>query len=123
MSAEINVEVGDHSVLDKFPLHKIARQLDRLLALKLGGQCKFDLPRQLRVPALLGGFDRVPQLLPSAHPRRGVRRHSDFRNRGAAAGLGADMQAEPAVIKPLPASPRGHGDGALPFGAAHDSYA
>jgi hypothetical protein len=54
MTAEVNVEVSDHAALDKLLLHELARQL--------------------RVYALLGGFDCVPQFLPFAYPGRRVGR-------------------------------------------------
>ena len=45
----MDIEVGDHTALDKFSLHKVASQVDALLLGQLTRNREFDFARKLRV--------------------------------------------------------------------------
>jgi hypothetical protein len=58
----MDIEVGDHALFDELGLGKVAGQLDALFPGQLARNGEFDLAGKLRVLALLGSLDRVPQL-------------------------------------------------------------
>ena len=66
----VDVEIRHHSAADEFVAHVIARQPDRVGLAQLLRQGKLDLACDLRIPALLPRFDRIPQPLAIVHPRR-----------------------------------------------------
>ena len=57
----VQIEIGDHAARDKLLLNEIACELDRLALVQFAWDGEFDLPRELRVLAGLGGFNRIPQ--------------------------------------------------------------
>ena len=57
----MDIEIGDNAFLDELGLHEFARQLDVVFLRQLAGQGEFDLASKLRILALFGGLDRVPQ--------------------------------------------------------------
>ena len=59
----MDIEIGDHALFDELGLDEVAGQLDALFLGQLARNGELDLARKLRVLALLGGLDRVPQLL------------------------------------------------------------
>ena len=60
----MDIEIGDHAFLDELGFDELARQLDVVFLRELAGQGELDLAGKLRILALLGGLDRVPQSSP-----------------------------------------------------------
>ena len=60
----VHIQIGDHAPIDKLALNKVTGEGDALFLVQLARDRKLDLARELRVLALLGCLDRVPQLLP-----------------------------------------------------------
>jgi hypothetical protein len=58
----MDIQVGDHALFDELGLRKVARQLDALRLSHLARNGELDLAGKLRVLALLGRLDRVPEL-------------------------------------------------------------
>ena len=57
----MHIQVRDHAAFDELLFDEIARELDPLLLVQLARDRELDFARQLRVLALLAGFDLVPQ--------------------------------------------------------------
>jgi hypothetical protein len=59
----MDIEIGDHALGDELGLDEVARQLDGVLFRQFARQGELDFAGQLRILALLGGLDCVPQFL------------------------------------------------------------
>ena len=113
-------DVGHHAVIDKGGAHEAMHQVAPRGVGQLMRQGQFDIAGKLRVLALLGGLDAVPQPRPLAHPCRCVLRGKDRRIQYATAA--AVVEGEPgALVEDQFACPVGRcRRHRAPGGAPHD---
>jgi len=57
----MHIEVRDHALIDELALDELACEPDAFTLVQLARDRELDLTAKLRVLALLGSLDRVPQ--------------------------------------------------------------
>jgi hypothetical protein len=97
----MDIEVGDHALFDELGLGKLPRQLDALFLGQLARNGEFDLAGKLRVLALLGGLDRVPELFPVGEFLRRAFRQQHFGMDDPVLVGEVMVAVEPLVVQPL----------------------
>jgi hypothetical protein len=116
----MDIEVGDHALFDELGLGKLARQLDALFLGQLARNGEFDLAGKLRVLALLGGLDRIPELFAvGKFLRRAFRQHHFGMDDPVLVGE-VMVAVEPFVVQPLGSAIGCGGHGAAPARPADD---
>lgn len=58
----MQAHVGNHAARNELARNEVAHQVETLLRVQFGGKRNIKLTANLRVLALLGGLDRIPEL-------------------------------------------------------------
>ena len=116
----MHIEVRDHAAIDKLGLDEIAGKFDALLLVHFARNGKLHLAGKLRVLALLGRLDLVPEFFPIRKAFGGAIGQEDFRMDDTRFVGEVMVAVEPVVVQPGGGTIGRRCNGAAPLPATND---
>lgn len=116
----MDIQIRDHAARDKLLGDEIAGKVDTLRLVHLARNRKLNLAGKLRVLALLGGLDLVPEGFPIRQAFGRTLGQHDLAMLDARLGAKIMVAVEAFVVQPLASSIGGGCNATAPAGTAYD---